>query len=77
MITPTREGTYAGRCAELCGQYHSNMLFTVKVVSESEYEQYLATLKEAGQTGDIDEAYDRLQNLPGTGTTTKTEEEGG
>jgi cytochrome c oxidase subunit 2 len=76
-FTPTREGTYAGRCAELCGQYHSNMLFTVKVVSESEYEQYLATLKEAGQTGDIDEAYDRLQNLPGTGTTTKTEEEGG
>ena len=76
-FTPTREGTYAGRCAELCGQYHSNMLFTVKVVSESEYEQYLATLKEAGQTGDIDEAYDRLQNLPGTGTTTKTEAEGG
>jgi cytochrome c oxidase subunit 2 len=76
-FTPTREGTYAGRCAELCGQYHSNMLFTVKVVSEDEYQQYLASLKEAGQTGDIDEAYDRLQNLPGTGTTTKTEEEGG
>jgi cytochrome c oxidase subunit 2 len=76
-FTPTREGTYAGRCAELCGQYHSNMLFTVKVVSEDEYEQYLDSLAELGQTGDIDEAYDRLQNMPGTGTTTKTEEEGG
>ena len=23
-FTPTREGTYAGRCAELCGEYHSD-----------------------------------------------------
>ena len=42
-----------------------------------EYDQYLASLRDKGQTGDIDDAYDRLQNLPGTGTTTKTEEEGG
>ncbi len=76
-FTPTREGTYAGRCAELCGQYHSAMLFNVEVVSAQEYEDYLAELREAGQTGDIDDAYDRLQNLPGTGTTTKTEEQGG
>jgi cytochrome c oxidase subunit 2 len=74
-FTPTREGEYAGKCAELCGEYHSNMLFRVKVVSESEYEDYLATLRDAGQTGDIDDRYDRLQNLPGTGTTTKTEED--
>ena len=32
-FTPTREGTYAGKCAELCGEYHSAMLFNVKVVS--------------------------------------------
>jgi cytochrome c oxidase subunit 2 len=76
-FTPTREGTYAGKCAELCGEYHSAMLFNVKVVSESEYEDYLATLAAKDQTGDIDDAYDRLQNMPGTGTTTKTEEEGG
>jgi cytochrome c oxidase subunit 2 len=74
-FTPTREGTYAGRCAELCGEYHSQMLFNVEVVSEDEYQSYLDTLREAGQTGDIDDAYDRLQNLPGTGTTTKTEED--
>jgi cytochrome c oxidase subunit 2 len=70
-FTPTREGTYAGRCAELCGEYHSNMLFTVKVVSEDEYQAYLDKLKAEGNTGPIDAAYDRLQNLPGTGTTTK------
>ena len=66
-FTPTREGTYAGKCAELCGDYHSMMLFNVKVVSEAEYEDYLDSLREAGQTGDINDAYDRLQNLPGTG----------
>jgi cytochrome c oxidase subunit 2 len=50
------------------------MLFNVKVVSEAEYEDYLATLKDAGQTGDINDAYDRLQNSPGTGGTPEDEE---
>ncbi|MEJ1155310.1 MULTISPECIES: cytochrome c oxidase subunit II [Microbacterium] len=66
-FTPTREGEYAGKCAELCGEYHSMMLFNVNVVSEAEYESYLASLEAAGQTGDITDEYDRLQNLPGTG----------
>ncbi len=65
-FTPTREGTYAGKCAELCGEYHSMMLFNVEVVSQAEYEDYLDSLRDAGQTGDINEAYQRLQNLPGT-----------
>ena len=66
-FTPTRVGEYAGKCAELCGQYHSMMLFNVKVVEQDEYDAYLASLKAAGQTGDINDIYDRLQNLPGTG----------
>ena len=75
---PTREGTYAGKCAELCGEYHSMMLFNVEVVSEAEYEDYLAELKADGQTGDINDALDRLQNFPGTDApaTTESEEEG-
>ena len=75
---PTREGTYAGKCAELCGEYHSMMLFNVEVVSESEYEDYLAELEAKGQTGDITDALDRLQNFPGTDApaTTESEEEG-
>jgi cytochrome c oxidase subunit II len=75
-FTPTREGTYAGKCAELCGQYHSMMLFNVEVVSEAEYENYLETLREDGQTGDINDAYDRLQNLPGTDGSEEASEEG-
>ncbi len=63
---PTKEGEFVGKCAELCGQYHSMMLFNVKVVSQDEYQDYLAELEAAGQTGDIDDVYDRQQNLPGT-----------
>lgn len=74
-FTPTREGTYAGKCAELCGEYHSAMLFNVKVVSEAEYQQHLAELRDAGQTGPITAAYDRLDNLPGTGATTNEDGE--
>jgi cytochrome c oxidase subunit 2 len=36
-------GVYAGRCAELCGVDHSRMLFSVKLVSQQEYDQYIAT----------------------------------
>ncbi|MFI6319413.1 cytochrome c oxidase subunit II [Nonomuraea sp. NPDC050556] len=34
---------YAGRCAELCGVDHSRMLFNVKLVSQAEFDQYIAT----------------------------------
>ena len=72
---PTRIGEYDGKCAELCGEYHSMMLFNVKVVSQADYEDYLDTLREEGNTGDITDAYDRLSNLPGTGASTGAEEE--
>lgn len=44
QVTPTETGTFDGKCYELCGAYHSRMLFTVKVVTEAEYEAYLAKL---------------------------------
>ncbi len=50
-LTPTKEGTFAGKCAELCGVDHSRMLFNVKVVSPTEYESHLAELRSRGQTG--------------------------
>jgi cytochrome c oxidase subunit 2 len=50
-VTPNRTGTFTGRCAELCGVYHSRMLFTVKVVSRADFDAHLAALKEAGQVG--------------------------
>ncbi|MGO4258782.1 aa3-type cytochrome oxidase subunit II [Marmoricola sp. RAF53] len=50
-LTPDREGTFAGRCAELCGVYHSRMLFTVKVTDQASFDAHLRELKEQGNTG--------------------------
>lgn len=47
-ITPTEIGTFRGACYELCGTYHSRMLFTVKVVSAEDYDAYLQGLLETG-----------------------------
>ena len=44
-IVPKQLGTFAGRCAELCGQDHSRMLFNVHVVPPTEFEAYVADLK--------------------------------
>ena len=74
-FVPEREGTYAGKCAELCGEYHSLMLFNVEVVSQSEYDDYIESLRDAGQEGQLSTEYDRRQNLPGTGEPELKEEE--
>lgn len=68
-FTPLKEGEYDGKCAELCGEYHSQMLFKVKVVSREEYDAQMELLREKGQTGQLDSTYDVNQNLPGTGAT--------
>jgi cytochrome c oxidase subunit 2 len=44
-FTANKLGSYPGRCNILCGRNHSQMLFTVKVVTPSEYKTYLETLK--------------------------------
>ena len=58
-LTPTKEGTYDGKCAELCGEYHSEMLFRVKVVSDAEFQAHLEKLRQDGNTGALGEEYDR------------------
>ncbi len=63
-FTPTKTGTYQGKCAELCGDYHSLMLFQVKVVSDSEYEHQLQLLADKGQTGILGPEYNTNTNLP-------------
>ncbi|MFC7879850.1 cytochrome c oxidase subunit II [Isoptericola sp. NPDC057391] len=62
QVTPTREGTYAGKCAELCGEFHSGMLFNVKVVSQAEYDAHMADLAAAGQTGELGLDLNRQQH---------------
>ncbi|MCY7344271.1 MAG: cytochrome c oxidase subunit II [Pseudonocardia sp.] len=36
-----REGAFVGRCAELCGSYHSQMNFEVRAVSPALYDRWL------------------------------------
>jgi cytochrome c oxidase subunit 2 len=74
-FTPTKEGTYAGKCAELCGEYHSLMLFTVKVVSQDEYDAYIESQRAAGFEGRLDASYNVNTNLPGTGARVEEESE--
>jgi cytochrome c oxidase subunit 2 len=59
QVTPQVEGTYYGRCAELCGEYHGYMLFNVEVVSAEEFEAHMDELRAAGQTGQLGPEYDR------------------
>ena len=61
-IIPEREGIYAGKCAELCGEFHSQMLFQVKVVSQEEYDAYIESLREQGFNGQLGNEYDRNLN---------------
>ena len=46
-FTANKLGSFPGRCNILCGRNHSQMIFTVKVVTPSEYQNYLDTLKAA------------------------------
>jgi cytochrome c oxidase subunit II len=70
QIVPTREGVYAGKCAELCGEEHSSMLFNVAVVSREEFDQQMDALRDRGQTGalglELNRTQDSTSNAEGT-----------
>lgn len=71
FVTPQKEGTYKGKCAELCGEFHSMMLFNLKVVSRAEFDTHMAELAAKGNNGLLDDKYNRNQNLPGNGSENK------
>lgn len=45
-----RAGTYDGQCTQICGLYHSEMLFSVKAVSPSTFTQWASTQVSTGHT---------------------------
>jgi len=59
QVVPEREGVYQGKCAELCGEYHSDMLFNVAVVSREEFDAHMDELRALGQTGELGSELDR------------------
>ena len=69
-LTPDKIGTYAGKCAELCGVDHSRMIFTVRVVERAEFDKYIADLKARGQGGLLDTGMSTdAGQMPGERTT--------
>lgn len=70
-LTPQVVGDYKGKCAELCGEFHSMMLFNVKVVSQADYDAKMSELAAMGNTGQLTANPDdpnninRNNNLPG------------
>ncbi|QBE47606.1 cytochrome c oxidase subunit II [Leucobacter triazinivorans] len=60
-FTPTKTGTFMGKCAELCGEYHSMMLFQMKVVEQDEYDAYIESLRDAGNTGQVTKEFNPNQ----------------
>jgi cytochrome c oxidase subunit 2 len=65
QIKPTEIGTFQGKCAELCGTYHSQMLFQVKVVSQADYDAHMADLLAQGNVGMLDNSLSREKIEPG------------
>jgi cytochrome c oxidase subunit II len=61
---PEKLGTYQGKCAELCGEYHSLMLFQVKVVTPQKYQDYLTSLHDQGKVGLLGNEYNTNTNEP-------------
>lgn len=46
-----REGIYYGQCSELCGRNHAFMPIAVRVVSEAEFEDWVAKQKASASNG--------------------------
>ena len=42
-VTPTRLGSFGGRCATFCGIRHTDMRFTIRVVSPDDFAHWLAS----------------------------------
>ncbi len=47
-FTATSTGSFVGRCAELCGTYHSEMNFEVRVVTPDIFQKYMTALSAIG-----------------------------
>jgi cytochrome c oxidase subunit II len=68
QVRPQRVATFRGKCAELCGEYHSEMLFNVKVVPRAEYDAHIAELKARGQSGSLPTELGRSKLTPRGGS---------
>ncbi|MGI8721797.1 MAG: aa3-type cytochrome oxidase subunit II [Geodermatophilaceae bacterium] len=66
QVTIREEGSYVGRCAELCGSYHAYMNFELRSVSQEDYGSYIDA-RESGLT--TAEALEEIGQDPQSSTT--------
>lgn len=64
-----QEGAFVGRCAEMCGTYHSMMNFEVRAVSPDKFEDYI-DFREANPNATNAQALESIDETP-TAITTK------
>jgi cytochrome c oxidase subunit 2 len=50
-LTFEKVGLYHGQCTQFCGLQHPDMVFRVRVVSQGEYQSWLAAATRRGQAG--------------------------
>ncbi|WP_027883432.1 cytochrome c oxidase subunit II [Meiothermus rufus] len=62
-VTPEKEGNYYGQCVELCGASHANMRFRVKVVSQEEFDRWIAEAKTYQASAPTDPTLQRGEEL--------------
>jgi cytochrome c oxidase subunit 2 len=67
QVTVREEGSYVGRCAELCGTYHAFMNFEVRAVSGDDFDAYIRARESGMSTA---QALEKI-GQPGTATTTR------
>lgn len=66
--TIDREGAFVGRCAELCGTYHSMMNFEVRALSPDKFEHYMQLRSETNpDTGEPNTAAEALSTMQDEG----------
>jgi cytochrome c oxidase subunit 2 len=51
-VTLQNTGAYVGRCAELCGTYHSMMNFELRVIDQDQYAKFIADKEKGMSTPD-------------------------
>jgi cytochrome c oxidase subunit 2 len=61
-------GTYNGQCTQICGLYHSEMLFSVRAVSPTAFSQWASTEVATGHT--LPRSGSSASNNPPVGTLT-------
>jgi len=57
-FTPTQEGEYKITCAQLCGNSHYHMSGILKVVSQAEFDKWLAAGSEKARKNTAPKSYE-------------------